>query len=68
MSLSSPDKSGADERFMRLALREAERGRGHTSPNPAVGAVIVKNGRVLSRGHHHRAGQPHAEIEAIVRA
>ena len=50
---------------MRLALQEAVRGLGHTSPNPAVGAVIVKNGRVLARGYHHRAGQPHAEIEAL---
>ena len=60
-----PDCPDPDERFMRLALREAERGRGQTSPNPAVGAVIVKNGRVLARGFHHRAGQPHAEIEAL---
>ncbi len=50
---------------MRLALREAAQGIGHTSPNPAVGAVIVRSGRVLSRGYHHAAGQPHAEIEAL---
>ena len=50
---------------MRLALREAERGLGRTSPNPAVGAVIVRGGRVLARGFHHAAGQPHAEIEAL---
>lgn len=54
-----------DEMFMRLALREAERGLGWTSPNPAVGAVIVKNGEVLARGWHRRAGLPHAEIEAL---
>ena len=50
---------------MRLALREAERGVGRTSPNPAVGAVIVRGGRVLAWGYHHAAGQPHAEIEAL---
>ena len=50
---------------MRLALREAEKGIGHTSPNPAVGAVIVRGGRVLACGYHHAAGQPHAEIEAL---
>ena len=54
-----------DEKFMRAALREAARGRGHTSPNPAVGAVIVRGGRVLARGFHQRAGLPHAEIEAL---
>jgi diaminohydroxyphosphoribosylaminopyrimidine deaminase / 5-amino-6-(5-phosphoribosylamino)uracil reductase len=54
-----------DEKYMRLALREAARGVGYTSPNPAVGAVIVKAGRVLAKGWHHRAGEPHAEIEAI---
>jgi diaminohydroxyphosphoribosylaminopyrimidine deaminase/5-amino-6-(5-phosphoribosylamino)uracil reductase len=54
-----------DERFMRLAIREAQRGIGWTSPNPVVGAVIVKSGRVVGKGWHRRAGQPHAEIEAI---
>ena len=56
-----------DEKFMRLALREAKRGLGHTSPNPAVGAVIVKGGRVLSKGWHRRAGEAHAEIDALRR-
>jgi diaminohydroxyphosphoribosylaminopyrimidine deaminase/5-amino-6-(5-phosphoribosylamino)uracil reductase len=50
---------------MRLALREARRGLGRTSPNPAVGAVLVKGGRVVGRGHHARAGSPHAEVVAI---
>lgn len=55
----------ADIAWMRLALREARRGLGKTSPNPAVGAVIVKDGRLLSKGFHRAAGQPHAEIEAL---
>jgi diaminohydroxyphosphoribosylaminopyrimidine deaminase/5-amino-6-(5-phosphoribosylamino)uracil reductase len=54
-----------DEKLMRAALREAERGVGLTSPNPAVGAVIVRGGRIIGRGWHHRAGEPHAEIEAL---
>jgi len=54
-----------DEKFMRAALREAARGVGHTSPNPAVGAVIVRGGRIVARGFHRRAGAPHAEIEAL---
>jgi diaminohydroxyphosphoribosylaminopyrimidine deaminase / 5-amino-6-(5-phosphoribosylamino)uracil reductase len=53
------------ERFMRLALREAEKGVGRTSPNPAVGAVVVRGGRVVGRGHHARAGGPHGEVEAL---
>lgn len=57
-----------DERYMRLALRLAQRGSGYTSPNPAVGAVIVKQGRVVGQGYHRRAGLPHAEVEALRRA
>jgi diaminohydroxyphosphoribosylaminopyrimidine deaminase/5-amino-6-(5-phosphoribosylamino)uracil reductase len=56
-----------DLRFMREALDLAERGRGSTKPNPVVGAVLVKNGKVLSRGFHRRAGLPHAEIEALAK-
>jgi diaminohydroxyphosphoribosylaminopyrimidine deaminase/5-amino-6-(5-phosphoribosylamino)uracil reductase len=54
-----------DFAFMRAALNEAQRGVGFTSPNPAVGAVIVRDGEIVGRGWHRRAGQPHAEIEAI---
>lgn len=50
---------------LRLALRLARRGYGTTSPNPMVGAVLVKNGRIIGRGWHRRAGGPHAEIEAL---
>lgn len=53
------------DRFMRAALREASKGLGRTSPNPAVGAVIVKGGRIVGRGWHRCAGAPHAEIEAF---
>src|ERR1043166_7761383 len=55
----------SDVRFMRLALRLARRGYGTTSPNPMVGAVLVKGGQVIGRGWHRRAGLPHAEIEAL---
>ena len=53
------------ERFMRLALRLARRAQGRTSPNPLVGAVLVKDHRVIGAGYHHRAGAPHAEVEAL---
>ena len=55
----------AAEGFMRHALREAEKGLGRTSPNPPVGAVLVAGGEVIARGHHARAGGPHAEVVAI---
>lgn len=51
--------------FMRLALRLARRGAGRTSPNPAVGAVLVKRGKVVGGGYHRAAGMPHAEVEAL---
>jgi diaminohydroxyphosphoribosylaminopyrimidine deaminase/5-amino-6-(5-phosphoribosylamino)uracil reductase len=56
-----------DERFMRAALREARRGLGLTSPNPAVGAVLVIGDTIAARGHHRRAGAPHAEVECLSR-
>ncbi|MBU0508173.1 bifunctional diaminohydroxyphosphoribosylaminopyrimidine deaminase/5-amino-6-(5-phosphoribosylamino)uracil reductase RibD [bacterium] len=57
----------SDERFMRMALREAVKGRGFTSPNPMVGAVAVKDGQVLGKACHRRFGGEHAEI-ALIRA
>jgi diaminohydroxyphosphoribosylaminopyrimidine deaminase / 5-amino-6-(5-phosphoribosylamino)uracil reductase len=54
-----------DEQFMRRALEIAERGRYSTSPNPMVGCVIVRDGTVVSEGWHHRAGEAHAEVEAL---
>jgi diaminohydroxyphosphoribosylaminopyrimidine deaminase/5-amino-6-(5-phosphoribosylamino)uracil reductase len=54
-----------DEKYMRAALKEAAKGIGQTSPNPAVGAVVVSNGKVIARGWHRKAGLPHAEIEAL---
>jgi diaminohydroxyphosphoribosylaminopyrimidine deaminase/5-amino-6-(5-phosphoribosylamino)uracil reductase len=53
------------EKFMALALALAERGKGRTSPNPMVGAVIVKSDKIVGQGHHKRAGLPHAEIAAL---
>ena len=50
---------------MSHALRLARRALGRTSPNPAVGAVLVKNGTVVGEGYHRAAGEPHAEVEAI---
>jgi diaminohydroxyphosphoribosylaminopyrimidine deaminase / 5-amino-6-(5-phosphoribosylamino)uracil reductase len=51
--------------FMRLALRLARKGSGKTSPNPMVGAVLVRNGKIIGRGWHRCAGGPHAEIAAL---
>ena len=59
---------GRDVRFMTLALRLARKAKWATSPNPAVGAVIVKRGRIIGSGYHKRAGGPHAEIEALRQA
>ena len=58
----------ADERFMRRAIELAERARGLTSPNPMVGAVIVRDGTVVGEGFHTAAGAPHAEMEALATA
>lgn len=58
----------SDDSFMAIALREARKGVGLTSPNPPVGAVVVRDGCVLGKGWHHRAGEAHAEREAIADA
>ena len=60
--------AAADRRFMALALALAERGLGNVWPNPAVGCVLVKDGRVVGRGWTQPGGRPHAESEAIARA
>ena len=57
-----------DRRFMALALSLGRRGLGRTWPNPAVGAVIVKDGVIVGRGWTQPGGRPHAEIEALRRA
>jgi diaminohydroxyphosphoribosylaminopyrimidine deaminase/5-amino-6-(5-phosphoribosylamino)uracil reductase len=54
-----------DETFMKMAVALAEQGRGWTSPNPMVGAVVVKDGTVVGKGFHEAAGGPHAEIHAL---
>src|SRR5437763_8456552 len=54
-----------DEEFMRAALNEAKKGLGQTSPNPAVGAVLVIDNRIVAKGHHREAGRDHAEIECL---
>ncbi len=62
------NKQSLDEKYMRMALRLAEKAKGRTSPNPMVGAVAVKNGKIISRGYHHKAGGPHAEAVALKKA
>jgi len=57
-----------DADYMREALRVAAHARGRTSPNPLVGAVIVKDGRIVGEGWHRKAGTPHAEVHALAMA
>jgi diaminohydroxyphosphoribosylaminopyrimidine deaminase/5-amino-6-(5-phosphoribosylamino)uracil reductase len=59
------DMNDIDATYMKLALSLAARGEGWVSPNPMVGAVVVKDGQVVGRGYHRRAGLPHAEVEAL---
>ncbi len=60
--------AAADRFYMGLALELARRGEGATSPNPLVGCVVVRDGRVVGRGYHARAGGPHAEVLALAEA
>ncbi|MGC4378049.1 bifunctional diaminohydroxyphosphoribosylaminopyrimidine deaminase/5-amino-6-(5-phosphoribosylamino)uracil reductase RibD [Fictibacillus sp. Mic-4] len=57
-----------DETFMELALKLAESAKGQTSPNPLVGAIVVKDGQVVGMGAHLKAGEPHAEVHALTMA
>ncbi|HNA87280.1 MAG TPA: riboflavin biosynthesis protein RibD, partial [Nitrospira sp.] len=60
--------SSRDREVMALALRLAAKGRGHTSPNPMVGAVVVNRGGIVGQGSHRKAGGPHAEVLALSQA
>lgn len=62
-----PDRE-SDELFMRAALDEGARGLGLTSPNPPVGAIVVREGELLGKGWHQRAGEAHAERNALAEA
>ncbi|MCB0322149.1 MAG: bifunctional diaminohydroxyphosphoribosylaminopyrimidine deaminase/5-amino-6-(5-phosphoribosylamino)uracil reductase RibD, partial [Bdellovibrionales bacterium] len=62
---SSDQSLDIDQRMMKRALAVARRGSGYTNPNPAVGALLVKEGAIVGRGWHRQAGAPHAEVEAI---
>jgi diaminohydroxyphosphoribosylaminopyrimidine deaminase/5-amino-6-(5-phosphoribosylamino)uracil reductase len=64
----SRELKAADQRFMQLALALGRRGQGRTWPNPAVGAVVVKDGVIVGRGWTQPGGRPHAEPEALRRA
>ncbi len=55
----------SDDSYMELAIKEAVKALGRTSPNPLVGALIVKNSEIISTGYHQKAGTPHAEINAL---
>ena len=57
-----------DSGYMRLALELAKKGQGRTTPNPCVGAVLVRDGQVVGSGWHRKAGTPHAEVNAIADA
>lgn len=54
-----------DTKFLKKTLQLAKKGLGWTNPNPMVGAIIVKDGRIIGQGFHHQAGKAHAEIEAL---
>ena len=62
---SNTESKAADRRFMALALALGRRGLGRTHPNPAVGAVVVKDGVIVGRGWTQPGGRPHAEPVAL---
>lgn len=64
-SAAQPGRDGQDAQFMARALELAAQARGMTSPNPMVGAVVVRDGKIIGEAFHHRAGEPHAEVLAV---
>jgi diaminohydroxyphosphoribosylaminopyrimidine deaminase/5-amino-6-(5-phosphoribosylamino)uracil reductase len=68
LAQKSKESKEVDRRFMQLALNLGRRGQGRTWPNPAVGAVVVKDGVIVGRGWTQPGGRPHAEPEALMRA
>ena len=68
MNRKNGDFLSYDEKYMRLAMQLAGNAIGRTSPNPLVGAVIVKDNRVVGCGWHRKSGTPHAEVHALNQA
>ncbi|HET7006694.1 MAG TPA: bifunctional diaminohydroxyphosphoribosylaminopyrimidine deaminase/5-amino-6-(5-phosphoribosylamino)uracil reductase RibD [Candidatus Binatia bacterium] len=66
--MAGDEGSEQEARYLRLACRLARRAAGRTSPNPMVGAVLVRGGKIVGTGYHHYAGGPHAEINALKQA
>ena len=65
---SSPSFSSADHEYMALAIQCAKRGVYTVTPNPAVGCVLVRDGKIVGQGWHQSAGQAHAEVNALKEA
>ena len=65
---NDPMSRREDEKWMRMCLALASKGAGHVSPNPLVGAVIVRNRRLIGKGYHQKFGSSHAEVNAIKNA
>eukprot|EP00960_Hanusia_phi_P060239 764443-Hanusia_phi.AAC.6 len=63
--MAQSEEEEQDRKYMRIALDEARKGMGKTHPNPCVGCVLVKEGRVVGKGYHPRAGMPHAEAKQL---
>jgi diaminohydroxyphosphoribosylaminopyrimidine deaminase / 5-amino-6-(5-phosphoribosylamino)uracil reductase len=65
---TNPELTALDRLYLQRAYELAARGIGNTAPNPPVGALVVRDGRIVGEGYHHRAGGPHAEVNALAQA